>query len=157
MPENSERPYCARAGPALHFSIDSNPELPHDGRRPAKRRYLLESNAKEYPAGLIADDGRAQVTAPESKHIGPIDPDASTLKQFLKSVARRATADVSRGRLRGQVNPCVLRRPQSTGRAESAGSRWPGGATKTSRWISNRRIRQILMPKLNAREGSCLF
>src|SRR5262249_19094320 len=43
----------------------------------------LESTAKEYPAGLIADDGRAQATAPHLKHIGPIDPDAFTLNQFL--------------------------------------------------------------------------
>ena len=44
---------------------------------------MLESTAKEYPAGLIADDGRAQAAAPDFKHIGPIDPDAFTLNQFL--------------------------------------------------------------------------
>ena len=38
--------------------------------------------------------GGAQATAPELKHIGPIDPDASTLNQFLNSLAIRATADV---------------------------------------------------------------
>ena len=56
---------------------------------------MLESNAKEYPAGLIADDGRAQSKpAPERKRIGPIDPDAFTLNKFLKSLAIRATTDV---------------------------------------------------------------
>ena len=89
-----ERPCCAGERQALIFSVDPNRKLPQHGSRSAKRRRLLESNAKEYPAGLIADDGLAQVTAPESKHIGPIDPDASTLKQFLKSLAHRATADV---------------------------------------------------------------
>ena len=41
---------------------------------------MLESTAKEYPAGLIADDqGGAAKPYPKEKHIGPIDPDASTL------------------------------------------------------------------------------
>src|SRR4029077_854237 len=39
-------------------------------------------------------DGRRRPCARKEKHIGPIDPDASTLKQFLKSLALRATADV---------------------------------------------------------------
>jgi hypothetical protein len=56
---------------------------------------LLESCAKEYPAGLIADDGRARASLrPKEEHIGPIDPEACTLNQFLKSLAIRATADV---------------------------------------------------------------
>jgi hypothetical protein len=82
--------------PALYFSIDSNPELPHDRRRPAKRKRLLESNAKEYPAGLIADDGRAQGPAPDSKHIGPIDPDVFTLNYFLNSLVNMFSAGVER-------------------------------------------------------------
>ena len=55
---------------------------------------MLESTAKEYPAGHIADDWRAQAAAPDFKHIGPIDPDAFTLNQFLKLLVIRAIADV---------------------------------------------------------------
>ena len=79
------------------FSVDSHSDLPHDSRRPAKRRRLLESDAKEYPAGLIADDGRgaAALRRPQRNHIGPIDPDAFiTLNQFLNSLTICATADV---------------------------------------------------------------
>jgi hypothetical protein len=53
-------------------------------KRSAKRRRLLESTAEEYATGLIADDeGVRRSRTPKEKHIGVIDPDASTLNQFL--------------------------------------------------------------------------
>ena len=67
---------------------------------------MLEGDAKEYPAGLIADDEgvRRSRTHPKEKHIGPIDPDASTLNQFLNSY-RRATANVlvDGGKVQGKI------------------------------------------------------
>jgi hypothetical protein len=81
---------------------------------------LLESTAKEYPAGLIADDGRAQATAPDLRHIGPIDPDASTLNQILKPFAIRATADALVDGGGGQVKILAHCGTRCTGRATSA-------------------------------------
>ena len=48
--------------------------------------------------------GGAQATAPDLKHIGPIDPDASTLNQFL-NLFRRATANVlvDGGKVQGEI------------------------------------------------------
>ena len=98
-------------------------------RRSAKRRRLLESTAKEYPAGLIADDqGGAAKPYPKEKHIGPIDPDASTLNQFL-NLFRRATANVlvDGGKVQGKILAhCGT---HCTGRA--TGSRQPGGRPRT--------------------------
>ena len=82
---------------------------------------MLESTAKEYPAGLIADDGRgAGNCARDLKHIGPIDPDAFTLNQILKSFAIRATADVLVDGGGGQVKILAHCGTQCTGQATSA-------------------------------------
>ena len=66
---------------------------------------MLGSTAKEYSTGLIADDeGSVAKPYPKEKHIGPIDPDASTLNQFLNSL-RRATANVlvDGGKVQGKI------------------------------------------------------
>jgi len=98
-------------------------------KRSAKRRRPLESTAEEYPTGLIADDeGGAVKPYPKEKHIGPIDPDASTLNQFLNSF-RRATANVlvDGGKVLGKILAhCGT---HCTGRA--TGSRQPGGRPRT--------------------------
>lgn len=92
IPGGSEWGLFDIACPAQVFSVDLHSDLPHDKRRSAKRRRLLESGAKEYPVGLIADDGwGAGSAAPQSDHIGPIDPDAFTLNQFLNSLTICAT------------------------------------------------------------------
>jgi len=39
-----------------------------------KRRWLLESTTKEYPAELIADDDGRGACRASKEHIGPIDP-----------------------------------------------------------------------------------
>jgi len=117
---------------------------------------LLESTAKEYPAGLIADDGRAQAVAPDFKHIGPIDPDAFTLNQFLKSLAIRATRMFSWTAERFMSRSCALRhsmhRPGHKRQLPIAGR-----VTKNVTLISDPNHSALLMPKLNAREDSCLF
>jgi hypothetical protein len=72
--------------------------------------------------------GEAQATAPDLKHIGPIDPDASTLKQFL-NLFRRATAIVlvDGGKVQGEILAhCGT---HYTGRA--TGSRQRGGRPRT--------------------------
>ena len=93
---------------------------------PAKRRRLLESDAKEYPAGLIADDGRgaAALRRPQRNHIGPIDPDAFiTLNQFLNSLTICATADVLVDDGEVWSDPCPLR-AQCIGRASFPIAGW---------------------------------
>jgi hypothetical protein len=72
--------------------------------------------------------GGAQATAPDLKHIGPIDPDASTLNQFL-NLFRRATANVlvDGGKVQGKILAhCGT---HCTGRATR--SRQPGGRPRT--------------------------
>ena len=84
----------------------------------------MESTAEEYPAGLIADDEGVRRSRTPKKNIGPIDPDASTLNQFLNSF-RRATANVlvDDGKVQGKILAhCGT---HCTGRA--TGSRQPGG------------------------------
>ena len=118
---------------------------------------MLESTAKEYPAGLIADEGRAQAAAPDFKHIGPIDPDAFTLNQFLKSLAIRATVDVVVDGREVQVK--ILR---TAALNAPAGPQAPAPDSRTGDQERDARsptriTPSLLMPKLNAREDSCLF
>ena len=82
---------------------------------------MLESTAKEYPTGLIVDDegGAAKPVPPKEKHIGPIDPDAFTLNQFLNRWSR-ATADVLVDGGEVQVKILAHCGTQCTGRATSA-------------------------------------
>ena len=63
--------------------------------------------------------GGAQATAPDLKHIGPIDPDAFTLNQFLNR-AVRATADVLVDGGEVQVKILAHCGTQCAGRATSA-------------------------------------
>jgi len=92
---------------------------------------IAGEHAKEYPAGLIADDeGGAAKPYPKEKHIGPIDPDASTLNQFL-NLFRRATANVlvDGGKVQGKILAhCGT---HCTGRA--TGSRQPGATKNVTR------------------------
>ena len=56
---------------------------------------MLESDAKEYPAGLIADDeGGTAKPYPKKKHIGPIDPrclNSKPVSKYLWQFARLLT------------------------------------------------------------------
>ena len=60
----------ARDSGSAIFLLTQIQTWPHDIKRSAKRRRLLESDAKEYPAGLIADDGRGRglACAPKETH-----------------------------------------------------------------------------------------
>jgi hypothetical protein len=100
--------------------------------------------------------GRRQLR-PISKHIGPIDPDAFTLNQFLKSLAIRATSDVPVDGREVQVK--ILR---TAALNAPAGPQAPAPDSRTGdqerdAGSPTRITPPLLMPKMNAREDSCLF
>jgi hypothetical protein len=64
--------------------------------------------------------GGAQATAPDLKHIGPIDPDAFTLNQFLNRWPLRAAADALVDGGEVQVKILAHCGTQCVGRATSA-------------------------------------
>jgi len=96
----------------------------------------------------------AQATAPDLKHIGPIDPDASTLNQFL-NLFRRTTANVlvDGGKVQDKIlahcgTHCTAG-PQAPDSRAGDQERDAGSLTVT--------FPPLLMFQLNAREDSYLF
>jgi hypothetical protein len=98
--------------------------------------------------------GRAQATAPDLKHIGPIDPDASTLNQFLNLLDARPrmfswTAERFRARSLRTAALIAPAGPQALDSRAGDQERDAGSLTVT--------FPPLLMFHLKAREDSYLF
>jgi hypothetical protein len=112
LPGGSEWPTEPDPRRLACFAVDSKSDLSQDRRRSAKRRRLLESDAKEYPAGLIADDEGVRLGRTPRK---PHRTDRSlclyskSVSKHLCQFARLRTFSWTAERL-GQ-DPCALRRP----------------------------------------------
>ena len=112
LPGGLEWITAADLGWLAQFSVDSNSDLSQDRRRSAKRRRMLESDAKEYPAGLIADDEGVRLSRTPRK---PHRTDRSrclyskSVSKHLWQFARLRTFSWTAERF-GQ-DPCALRRP----------------------------------------------
>jgi hypothetical protein len=99
--------------------------------------------------------GRGQACA-RKKHIGPIDPDACTLNQFLNSLEIRATADVLVDGGEVWIKMLAHCGAHCIGRAKSVpDSRQGNQECDAGFWAL--RAPSLLMPRPNAREDSYLY
>ena len=95
--------------------------------------------------------GGAQATAPDLKHIGPIDPDAFTLNQFLNRWPYAILVDGGEA----QVKILAHCGTQCAGRAQVLDSRT--GDQERDAGSPTGTYSPLLMLRLNARGGSFLF
>ena len=145
-----------RERPGSSFLLTSTENCPtiEDGRRSGGDCWRAPPRNTRLDSSRTMG-GRSQLR-PDFKHIGPIDPDAFTLNQFLKLLVIRAIADVLVDGREVQVK--ILR----TALNATAGPQAPAPDSRTGDQERDagspiRIIPPLLMPKLNAREDSCLF